>query len=187
MSRSANSDANGPERLDGHTEPEQFPVTVVRPAATVPAALTAAQRARQRRANHLAHDITECARNAVRDDGHRDVGLPLSMHTIAEVNAAVREIIRDAPGLAAHPPAGAVRIGRDNRGRVVVVVLHAATWSLLLRPGRARPAAWTFLAAYDCELGLCLHSGRDLLLQLQWDEMLDAVLTGASRRPPLHR
>lgn len=180
MSRPANPGTSWPGRPNGCAEPEPFPVVIVCPAAVSPVSLSAEQRERHREANYLAYDITECARRAVRDDRYPAFGMPVSMYAFPEVTEAVREIIRDAPGLAAQPPAGALRVGCDNRGRVVVVVLHAPTWSVLLRPGHRRPAAWTFIDAYNSGVDLWLYGDGDLL-QVQWDDMLDAVLTAASR------
>jgi hypothetical protein len=77
--------------------------------------------------------------------------------------------------LAADPPAGAVRIGRDPRGRVVVIVLHTAAWSLLLCPAQPHPAVWTFLDDRGRH-ALRFHGG-DNLLRMQWTDMADAVCT----------
>ena len=41
-------------------------------------------------------------------------------------------IIRDARGIAAAAPPGAVQVGRDRRGRALAVVLHAEDWSLVV-------------------------------------------------------
>ena len=62
----------------------------------------------------------------------------------AGINAA-------APRVAADPAPGTLRIGRDLRGDPVAVLLHADTWSLLLRAARHdhAPRSWVFLDGYD--------------------------------------
>lgn len=179
MSRPADPGTNRPRQPKGRTGRRRFPVVVVRPATVPPTGQTASQRQRQRLANHLAHIITESTRNAMRDGRDTDFDLALSMYAFPEVTDAVREIIRDAPDLAARPPAGALRVGRDNRGRVTVVVLHAPTWSLLVRPEQPHPAAFAFLDVFNSGLALRLDGDADLL-QVRWDDMLDAVLTAAT-------
>ncbi|SRR6266536_2166930 len=151
--------------------PGPFPVTIVAPATVALQALTPEQRERQSEANQMAHRITEASREGVQP---RLGGvLEVSLHRYPNIRDTVATIIRDAPGLAADPPAGAVRIGRNNRGHVVVIVLHTAAWSLLLCPAQPHPAVWTFLD----DLGrhaLRFHGG-DNLLRMQWTDMADAV------------
>jgi hypothetical protein len=57
----------------------------------------------------------------------------------------------------------------------VVIVLHTAAWSLLLRPAQPHPAVWTFLDDFD-GLPIRFHSGGTLL-RTQWTDMADAVFT----------
>lgn len=153
--------------------PGPFPVTIVAPARVTLQALTPDQRERQSQANQMAHRITEASREGIQP--HLGGELTVSLRRYPHIRDIVATIIRDAPGLAADPPAGAVRIGRDNRGRVVVIVLHTAAWSLLLCPAQPRPAVWTFLD----DLGrhaLRFHGG-DNLLRMHWSDMADAVCT----------
>jgi len=59
----------------------------------------------------------------------------------------VGDIIAQAPVLAGAAPPGAVRVGRDGRGRPVAAVLHAPRWSLVLRRAHPNPAVWVFIGA----------------------------------------
>src|SRR5205809_7858939 len=103
--------ARTPTRPQERRRPGPFPVTIVAPARVTLEALTPGQRERQRAANQMAHRITEASREGAqpRLDGHLEV----TLHHHPGLRDGVATIIRDAPKLAADPPAGAVRIGRD--------------------------------------------------------------------------
>jgi len=157
-----------------------FPVVVVRPAtAAMPAYLGRACVWRGA-ANRLAAALTNQCRaglgpgRLLRGGRWVDLDDPRSYLPHLPGRESVREIIRDAHGLAACPPPGAVRIGRDPRGRPVVAVLHAPRWSLVLRHGAPRPAVWAFLAATG-RAGLRLHGTGEL--GLAWEQMTSDVYT----------
>lgn len=86
----------------------------------------------------------------------------------------VQDIIEQAPVLAAAPPPGAVRIGRDARGRPVVAVLHAPQWSLVLRRAHPDPVVWAFIGAIG-KFSFRFCGSREL--RVAWDEMTRAVYT----------
>ncbi|MFC0532111.1 hypothetical protein [Phytohabitans kaempferiae] len=83
--------------------------------------LTAVQRDRRGAANQLGHHLTEAARRGINPLVDKPMQMPLRLVPQAP------HIIHAAPALAAAPPPDALRIGRDLRGRPVVVVLHADT------------------------------------------------------------
>jgi hypothetical protein len=153
---------------------------VVRPAtATLPSYLRR-HRPWQRAANQLAAALTEQSRTAVGPGQlvHHGIGVnlddPHSFLLWLPRREVVGNIIRYARVLAAAPPPGAVRIGRDRRARPVVAVLHAARWSLVLRRADSGPAVWAFLAATG-QLGLRFHGIGEL--GAAWDEMTRNVYT----------
>lgn len=148
-------------------------MTIVRPATVTVEPLTSTQRKRQTEANQMAGEITEASRGGTRPWLGSDLHLPLDY--MPRIRDLVGGIIRNTPVLAANPPAGAVRIGRNNRGRVVVAVLHAAAWSLLLRPAQPCPAVWAFLDEFGGH-PIWFYGDGDRLT-LQWDEMTQAVFT----------
>jgi len=163
--------------------PGPFPVTVTRPATTKTAELTPVQRDRRRAADQGGAELTAAARQGRRP--YVDSSLAVS---ISEAPQASR-IIATAAGLAANPAPGALRIGRDLRGRPVAVVLHAATWSLLVRPAPAgyAPTSWAFLdGRLDDAFGGCLPclgftlDGDPSIAGVEWTDMLAAILTLAS-------
>nr|BFE56364.1 hypothetical protein GCM10020063_008900 [Dactylosporangium thailandense] len=80
----------------------------------------------------------------------------------------VRDLIRQARVLAAAPPPGTVRIGRDRQGRPVVVVLHGLHWSLVLRGADPSPAVWAFLGPAGRHSFCCCGVGER---SVEWDEM----------------
>jgi hypothetical protein len=160
-------------RPPGRRRPGPFPVTIVAPARVTPQALTPDQRERQRATNQMAHRITDASREGIHP--HLGGELTVSLHRHPDIRGTVATIIGDAPGLATDPPTGAVRVGRNNRGRVVVIVLHTAAWSLLLRPAQPHPAVWTFLDDFG-GLPIRFHNGG-ALLRTQWTDMADAVFT----------
>jgi hypothetical protein len=133
--------------------------------------LTPDQRECQRAANQMAHHIIELAGRASSPTSaatltSRCAYIPTSATPFGPLSGT-------QPGLAADPPAGATRIGRNSRGRVVVIVLHTAAWSLLRCPAGPHPAVWTFLD----DLGhrpIRFHSGGDLL-NAHWTDMANAV------------
>ncbi len=166
--------------------PGPFPVVVVRPAtATLPSYLRRHQ-PWQRAATQLAAALTEQPRAAVGPGHLVDDGIGVNLDDPHNLllwlpgREPVANIIRHARVLSAAPPPGAVRIGRDHRGRPVVAVLHAARWSLVLRRAAAGPAVWAFLAATG-QLSLRFHGIREL--GAAWDEMtrdVYATLTGGT-------
>lgn len=174
---SANRGNNRVRRQAGGDEPEPFPVVVVRPATVKLAPYTRRHRRRQRAANQMAAALTEASRDGTPPRPGVDWGMTINLDDpwdfLTGIRDLLRSLIRDAPVLAAAPPPGAVRIGRDNRGRAAVVVLHAAAWSLLLCPARPHPRAWAFLGAYH-GLALSIYTA-DERLNAQWNDMLDAV------------
>jgi len=164
--------ARGPKRRP-RRRPGPFPVTIVRPATVTVESLTPTQRARQAEANRMAREITEASRAGTWPD--LGVDMRLRLDRIPAVREIVRGIVRDASALAANPPADAVRIGRNARGRVVVIVLHAAEWSLLLCPAQPHPEVWAFLDDFG-GAGIAFYGDGDLL-SVQWNDMADNVFT----------
>jgi hypothetical protein len=100
------------------------------------------------------------------------------------------DIVRDAPAIAADPLPGALQTGRNLHGRPVAVVVHAETWSLVLRPHPQRPAqdaaahtatSWAFLDADGkgyrrAFIGL-RFDGEDSVSGARWQAMVRRVLT----------
>lgn len=162
--------------------PGPFPVTVTRPTTTI-AELTPAQRNRRHIADQEAAELTAAARHGSRPLLHAARSTPIDNIPRAS------HIIATAAALAANPAPGALRIGRDLRGRPVAVVLHAATWSLLIRPARAGRTAssWAYLDADPDgvgwervpRLGLCFDD-EPTVAGVEWTDMLAAVLTCVS-------
>jgi hypothetical protein len=169
----AGHSARARKRHQRRGRPGPFPVTVVRPATVAVEPLTPTQRARQRAANEMAREITEASRDGTRPD--LGAHFPLSLRYYSKYRNTLQAIVPDALALAANPPAGAVRIGRNLRGHVVVAVLHATTWSLLLCPAQPHPAVWAFLDQFG-PAALWFCSNGDLL-SVQWTEMTDTVFT----------
>ncbi|WP_426513092.1 hypothetical protein ACPPVO_22090 [Dactylosporangium sp. McL0621] len=167
-------------------QPGPFPVIVVRPAtATIPAYLRR-HRGCRRGANQLAAALTEQCRAVLKagpsldDDIWLDLDDPRRCLLFLPDRQVVEDLIRQAPVVAAAPPPGTVRIGRDLQGRPVVVLLHGPHWSLVLRRGHPDPAAWVFLGVAD-PCALRLHGGREL--SVDWDEMtrdVYRILTGGT-------
>jgi hypothetical protein len=161
-------------------EPGPFPVVVVHPATVTLPGYLRWHRRRQRGANRLAAELTEQCRAALQPghgldggfgvnlDDPRDYGLYLPGRQV------VCGIIRQARALAAAPPPGAVRIGRDRRARPVVAVLHGPRWSLVLRRADQYPAVWVFLGAAD-GYGLRFYGTGEV--STQWYEMARDVYT----------
>jgi hypothetical protein len=160
--------------------PGPFPVTITQPASTLTMALTPAQRQRRHDAERMAAELTEAARQ-----GRQPCVVSGDEGPLGSVPDAA-EIITSAADLAADPAPGALRIGRDLRGRPIAVVLHARTWSLVLRHGRNRyrPTSCAFLDG-----GGGYSRGRDDLphlpfcfddepsvLGVEWTDMVRAVL-----------
>jgi hypothetical protein len=137
---------------DGATgDPGPFPVTIVRPALVALPPLSAVQRDRRRAASRLAAELTDAALRRRRRPIHHEVDLYLRVEISGEA------IIRDARGIAAAAPPGAVQVGRDRRGRALAVVLHAEDWSLvvdavtIVTRGWRPPVTWVFLDRPDLE------------------------------------
>ena len=122
---SAPPTARLPHTLD---EPGPFPVTVVRPATTT-LHLSPVQRARRRDAATWAAGITWRAQDSGTRTAVADRPRTASPSTISWA----RDVIRDAVPLAesAHP--ARVQIGRTRAAGIVAVVIHADTWSLVIR------------------------------------------------------
>ncbi len=173
----ANPGNNRARQQAGCDEPEPFPVIVVRPATVKLAPYTRGHRRRQRAANQMAAALTEACREGTPPRPGVDWGVAIDLDDPRDYLTGVRDLLRriidDGPVLAAAPPPGAVRIGRDNRGRAVVVVLHSAAWSLLLCPAQPHPRAWAFLGAYH-GTALSIYPADDRL-SMQWNDMLDTV------------
>jgi hypothetical protein len=159
--------------------PGPFPVTITQPATTTTktAELTPVQRNRRHAADQGAAELTAAARQGRR---------PYVDSSFAVSISEAPQIIATAAGLAANPAPGALRIGRDLRGRPVAVVLHAATWSLLVRPAPAgyAPTSWAFVdGRLDDLFGGCLPClGFTLdddpsIASVEWTDMLAEVLT----------
>jgi hypothetical protein len=109
-------------------EPGPFPVIVVRPATT-PLQLSPVQRVRRRDAAAWAAGITWRAQ----DSGTRTTVAYRPRTASPSTNSWARDVIRDAVPLAesAHP--ARVQIGRTRAAGIVAVVVHADTWSLVIR------------------------------------------------------
>ncbi|WP_432830892.1 hypothetical protein [Dactylosporangium sp. CA-092794] len=154
--------------------PGPFPIVVVRPATAILPGYLRRHQPWQRAANQLAAALTEQSRAALGPGHLVDDGMSVNLddpHAFLlwlPGREVVGNIIRYARVLAAAPPPGAVRIGRDYRGRPVVAVLHAARWSLVLRRADPGPAVWVFLAAVG-PLGLRCHGFGEL--GAAWDAM----------------
>jgi len=178
--RNPSTTASSTARRRPRRRPGPFPVTITQPAITKTAELTPIQRDRRRAADQGAAELTAAARQGRR---------PYVYSNFAESISEAPQIIATAAGLAANPAPGAFRIGRDLRGRPVAVVLHAATWSLLVRPAPAgyAPTSWAFVDGRldDAFGGLlpCLGftlDGDPSIVGVEWTDMLAEVLTLAS-------
>jgi hypothetical protein len=148
--------------------------------------LTAIQRERRRIADQIGAELTAAARQGRFPD--------LAHPHAASISdfPTVSRIIATAAALAATPDAGALRVGRDLRGRPVAVVLHAEDWSLLIRPTRVgyAPISWTFFDPDPSHLdAIAQGSLRDLgfrfddepsVAGVEWTRMLVAVLNCAA-------
>jgi hypothetical protein len=166
-------------------QPGPFPVVVVRAATVTLPAYLRRQRGRQRGANQLAAALTDRSRAAC-VPGHSldhsfwiNLDDPHDYLLYLPARQVVDDLIRQARVLAAAPPPGAVRIGRDRQGRPVVVVLHGPHWSLVLCRAHPDPAAWAFLDAN--QYSFRFHGVREL--SVDWDEMIGDVyrtLTGGT-------
>lgn len=161
--------------------PGPFPVIITQPATTSTAELTPVQRDRRHTADQGGAELTAAARQG--RPPYLDHAVAVSISDIPQAS----RIVATAPGLAANPAPGALRIGRDLRGRPVAVVLHAETWSLLVWPasGGHAPTSWAFLDGLDhvdCglpRLGVTLDDDPSIA-GVEWTEMLAMVLTSAS-------
>jgi hypothetical protein len=160
-------------------QPGPFPALVVRPATVTLPSYLRRHRRRQRAANQLAAALTDQCRAAVGPghglDGSVGVSLddPRDYLLYVPGRQVVCDVIGQAPVLAAAPPPGAVRIGRDRRGRRVVAVLHAPVWSLVLRRAHPCPVVWAFLRASEHSFRFC-GIGE---LGVAWDEMARHMYT----------
>ena len=163
-----------------HAKPGPFPVVIIRPATVTLPHYLHEHRRRQGAANQLAAELTEQCRM----DRHRfidQIGVDLDNHYdylmwLPDLQV-VSDIVGQARALAAAPPPGAVRIGRDRLARPAVAALHGPRWSLVLRRGRPYPAAW--LLCGESEACLRLYGTPEL--SVDWDEMtrdVYATLTG---------
>lgn len=116
-------------RKDHDVGPGPFPVTVVRPAVSPPVAATPAQRIRRRDAAAWAATITWRAQDST--EPHL-VRYRLRTASV-RATAWTRDVIRDAAALAATTHPWTVQIGRARAVGIVAVVIHADTWSLVIR------------------------------------------------------
>jgi hypothetical protein len=174
-------------RTETDDTPWSFPVEIVRPATTPLPPLTAVQRDRRRAAS-----LTYAARRRRARGGHPDVAAGFVPWWVTR-----RQILREAPDLAAAPPPGAVQVGTNDQGRPVAVVLHADRWSLVLHAARIRtygwqpPVIWVFTDRPDDpdwhgEFGIdYLASSFDDETDVAWTHMVTTVLalTTAPVRP----
>lgn len=166
--------------------PRPFPVIITQPATATVAPLTAIQRERRRIADQGGAELTVAARWGRRPHLDHPHAAPISDFPEAS------RIIATAAALAANPDPGALRVGRDLRGRSVAVVLHAEHWSLLIRPSRVgyAPTSWTFFDPHPDYLdaitvGSLVDSGfrfdhDSSVAGVEWNRMLVAVLKCAA-------
>ncbi|RSM64058.1 hypothetical protein DMB66_21350 [Actinoplanes sp. ATCC 53533] len=146
------TDATAAHHGDKDDTPWSFPVTIVRPATTPLPPLTAVQRDRRRAASRLAAELTDTTPRRRRRVRHPDFN---AANCLLPWPVTGRQIIHDAPHVAAAPPPGAVQVGTDDHRRPVAVVLHADRWSLVLHAARIRtygwqpPMSWVFLDRPD--------------------------------------
>ncbi|MEV4511513.1 hypothetical protein AB0K00_21375 [Dactylosporangium sp. NPDC049525] len=143
--------------------------------------VTADQHGRRSAANQTAGEFTTAARQG----RSSRVGATYDVMWAIDIRQ-VTDIITDAPGLAADPTPGALLIGRDLRGRPVVVLLHADTWSLVIAPSRAGHAASSFVcidghrSGFDLDHLVWSFDDDTSVHGVEWTDMLAAVLAAAT-------
>ena len=157
-----------------------FPSLIVRPATATPPTYLRRHVRRQGNANRLAAALTERCRaglgpgSLLEGDIWVDIDDPRDDWWYLPSRQVVDDIIAQAPVLAADAPPGAVRVGRDGRGRPVVAVLHAPRWSLVLRRVHPDPAGWVFIGATGKRgFRFCGSRARSVA----WQDMTRAVYT----------